>query len=218
MKKKLTIITLFLILTLILGICFNNISNAAIEIKPGTKRHTNIQATTAYQYCYDMRSSTSTLGNNSLDPHLTLNADWTATAYLGASVYGNVRNQKGNGVIIGGSTTYNSTTNNITGVMNMGSPYIFTSSLLTTYNTNECDEYINLVNNKNTKYVEVFEESDTIENAKGKGTIEVKNWWDSNYNYANSSNPLIFREKIFGIANGKGNSDSYRTYRPVIWN
>ena len=127
MRKKIIIITTSLIILLMLSLYFSSISNAAIEIKSGTTAHIGINASNAYQYCYDMRSSASTLGNNTLDPHLTLNADWGATVYLGASAYGNVRDNDGESITING-TTYNSTTNNITGVMNSGQ-FIITASL-----------------------------------------------------------------------------------------
>ena len=119
MRGKIKIIGSLLLICLFI-LCFSTISNAAIEIKAGTTRHTNINISTAYQYCYDMRSATSTLGINSLDSHLSLNADWGATAYLGASTYGGVRNNYGTIVKINEANNY-STTNNITGVMNLGS-------------------------------------------------------------------------------------------------
>ena len=45
MKKKITIITISLIILLILGISFSTISNAAIEVKAGTTPHTSIEDT-----------------------------------------------------------------------------------------------------------------------------------------------------------------------------
>ena len=79
----------------LIGICVGSTaSNAAIEIKPTSSVHNNITASTAYEYCYYMRAYSSSLGANSLDPHLALSADWGAVAYLGASGYGGVKNSQ----------------------------------------------------------------------------------------------------------------------------
>lgn len=228
MKKKITIITISLIILLILGISFSSISNAAIEVKPGTTPHTSISASNSYQYCYDMRSSTSTLGNNSLDPHLTLNADWSAVSYLGASAYGNVRDVDGQSVTIG-ETTYNSTTKNITGVMNFGTNYTQTSSLR--LSPPGSGSYTKIYNNIGTKYVETLDQSLTIDNSKGQALGETSGWWGSNADYILHNYPISIRYKIMGFTGSQYiwiNGSSYRpgtgdalatiTYRPVIWN
>lgn len=234
MKKKIIIITISLIMILILGIYFSTISNAAIEIKSGTEPHTNIKVTNSYQYCYDMRSSTSTLGNNSLDPHLTLNADWAAVAYLGASTYGSVRDNVGNEEQIGDGIYY-STTNNITGVMDLGkTDHTQTASLLEGYSNS--NNRTNLENNINTKYVELLPVLPStsaegalekrIELTKGLGFAEVTGWYSS-YNsiLTTVARPLATRRGIFGHTYGMSNIDASlgsalynTTYRPVIWN
>lgn len=228
MKKKIIITIITLIIILVLGVCFCNKSNAAIEIKPGTEAHTKIKVTNSYQYCYDMRSSTSTLGNNTLDPHLTLNADWGAVAYLGASAYGSVRDNVGNEEQIG-DRIYYSTTNNITGVMDLGkTEYTQTASLLEGYS--DSNNRTNLENNINTKYVETISKSDDVnKEAKMKGWAfyEVKGWYSaSNSGLDGTANPVGIRRGIFGYSYGgtnvslppSGDSKEDRTYRPVIWN
>lgn len=224
MKKKITIITISLIILLILGISFSSISNAAIEVKPGTSTHTNVTVSTSYQYCYDMRSSTSTLGNNSLDPHLTLNADWSAVAYLGASAYGNVRGASGTTVTISGSA-HNSTTNNITGVINFGKLYTQTAALFDLQYADSDAVRNKLSANANTKYVEA-----TKTNTKGQGIGETSGWYSSmNAAAGIATAPVVIRKDVFGYIYGPrsnlssypysiGRADASVTYRPVIWN
>ena len=77
----------------LIGICIGSTaSNAAIEIKKTdtAEKHFGVTAGTAFDYCYNMRAYSSSLGANSLDPHLVLNADWAAAVYLGASGYGGI--------------------------------------------------------------------------------------------------------------------------------
>lgn len=226
MRGKIKIIGSLLLICLFI-LCFSTISNAAIEIKAGTTRHTNIDISTAYQYCYDMRSATSTLGINSLDPHLSLNADWGATAYLGASTYGGVRNNYGTIVKINEANNY-STTNNITGVMNLGSylagNMLYNSnsfvSCISDKRTGSGKEFDNIYKNKDTKYVEIIPTDESIEKTRGMALIETNNWYGSggtpgiNENYPIMYRVNIFaRRKISGTANTSG-----ITYRPVIWN
>ena len=90
MKTKIKLLMIFL-LTLIFIVCLNGKVNAAMEIKDGANMY-NTTASDAYQICYDLRNPTSTLSKNSLDPHLTLNADWAAATYLGLSGYGGATN------------------------------------------------------------------------------------------------------------------------------
>ena len=190
MKNKVKIIGILVMISLI-AICFSTISNAAIEVKPGTAAHVNINPSTAYQYCYDMRSSTSTLGANTLDPHLILNADWGAVTYLGASTYGNIRSANGTEVTIKDEKYY-STTNNITGVMNMGNNLgTFTSSLIdgAAKNVNRT----NLEKNINTKYVETLPTECTIDGTKGQALAETAGWYGSLCEYVSYDWPINSR-------------------------
>ena len=162
MKSKQKIKIAFLT---IVGICIGTtVSNAAIEIKPGTSPHVNLTASTSFEYCYNMRSYSSSLGANNLDPHLTTNADWAATAYLGLSAYGYVRTKEGNPVSIG-EASYYSTTQNATGVMNMGKTTTQTASNFDRISdTNSVKiQTINIYNKRYTKYVDILSTSTGIE-------------------------------------------------------
>lgn len=226
MRGKIKIIVSLLLICLFI-LCFSTISNAAIEIKAGTKRHTNINISTAYQYCYDMRSATSTLGINSLDSHLSLNADWGATVYLGASTYGGVRNNLGTIIKINEANNY-STTNNITGVMNLGS-YLAGNSMYSSSSFVSCisdkitgskKEIDNIYKNKDSKYVEIIPTDESIEKTRGMALIEINNWYGSGGITGIDENyPIMYRVNIFGRRRISGTANtSAITYRPVIWN
>lgn len=225
MKKKITIITISLIAFLILGICFSTISNAAVESKAGTNRHM-VEAGIAYQYCYDMRSSTSTLGNNSLDPHLTLNADWGAMTYLGYSTYGDCRNKTGVETNVNG-TTYYSTTNNITGLMFNRTDQDLADWMSAYIEGQEGNVDVSsstsiiIANNKNTKYVEQIPYNHTVENTLGMAITETGKWYDP------SSASTVNLNKYYPILCRNMQSPCYvktlarydtAAYRPVIWN
>lgn len=213
MRGKIKIIGSLLLICLFI-LCFSTISNAAIEIKAGTTRHTNIDISTAYQYCYDMRSATSTLGINSLDPHLSLNADWGATAYLGASTYGGVRSASGPTVKVNGANNF-STTNNITGVINLGATNSFVSATKgsATYN------HLKGINSHiGTKYVEKLEIPYTVENTRGMALAEIKGWYSITPATVSDGQPLLTRSKVFATLYNNGAVNPNVTYRPVIWN
>lgn len=204
-----------------------NVSKAAIEVKPGTSSYVDITASDSYKLCYDLREYDTTLGTNSLDPHLTLNKDWGAVTYLSVSSYGAVRGYQGPSVTIG-STDYTSTTGNKSGVMNFGKTYTQTSSLFggrsADYNTTT-----NLKNNLNTKYVENLATTNNVENTKGQALMEVNAWYNSLSStgfYPRGDYPVGIRAGVFGIYSyngghdyyGSGSGNSKTTFRPVIWN
>ncbi len=81
MNKKVLKLISIMILTMLLS-TITTISNAGVEVKSGTTPYTDISVSGSYQVCFDMRYG-GTLGSNSLDSHLTTNADWGAAAYLG---------------------------------------------------------------------------------------------------------------------------------------
>lgn len=211
MKEKIKYINIIMILTILL---LTIKSNAAMEIKPGTSAWTNITVSESYQQCYDLRNSDTTLGKNTLDPHLTLNSDWATVSYLAASAYGKIDgNDYGSRTLIDGGA-YNTTTGNASGVINFGNYFTQTSSIY----QNRSNVYIgNLTNNKDSKYVESIDDITSIDNTKGKAIAEVKNWFG-----ATSYTPMtiVLRRAIFGNwdSGGNGNADSGITFRPVIWN
>ena len=159
------------IITFIAIMLLPTISKAGVESKPGGTVWTNITISNAYKVCYEMRASTSTLGVNSLDPHLALNKDWGAVAYLALSTYGAVKDKTGpTGVAVPGTeTTYISTTGNATGVMNFGKTYTYLSGaheggLESASNSGWRTE---LITNKESKYVELLPASPNVDNTKG---------------------------------------------------
>ena len=237
MKKNIINIGISLIVIFILSICFSSSSNAAIEIKPGTAIHTSLTANTEFMYCYNMRSSTSSLANNSLDPHLALNADWGAVVYLGASTYGDLRDGTGNVVPIE-DTNYYSLTNNKTGVMDMvyvgskktssgnevASTCVITAGIFSNASTAYNESNI-VYNFKNTKYVDKLTgESTTI----GMAAAETNGWYGSGYTSiirgGITTQNITFRgsNNIFNVTFRDNQNDArpqiYTTYRPVIWN
>ena len=54
MRGKIKIIGSLLLICLFI-LCFSTISNAAIEVKPGTSAYTNITASDSYDLCYNLR-------------------------------------------------------------------------------------------------------------------------------------------------------------------
>ena len=216
-----------LIIAFFITCFFATISDAAIEIKPGTNAHTNISISEAYEYCFKLRenSNTSTLGDNKLDPHLSLNKDWGAVAYLSYSGYGKVRSSSAPTVSIN-SRSYTTTTGNKTGVLDLGKSNTFTSSFvdLETYNNGYyLENRINLLNNKDTKYVEELAEdcATNEDTTKGMALAETKNFdtFDSNLGRL----PCFCRFSICGIRASSNNcswtgAEGGTTFRPVIWN
>ena len=196
-------------------------SNAAMAIKPGITTWTNINVSDSYSQCYNLRNADSTLGSNQLDPHLTLNKDWGAVAYLAISSYGAVTDSTGPQIWIN-SLGYYSTTGNATGVIDMGHCYTQTSSLKSDYESG--NNYITtLINNVNSKYVEKFSSGISSTDTLGQAINETKAWWSSTFHDSgNGGYPVVNRGAMLGIdlglnlGNGKGASDV--TFRPVIWN
>jgi len=192
--KRIIIILIIVLGSLLIG----TTSKAALECKPGGNVYTNITVNDSYLLCYDMRNGDSTLGNHTLDPHLTTNADWGAAAYLGLSAYGNVRNKNGTTVTINGKSYY-STTNNITGVMDMGKNYTQTASLIKEYS--ETGYIGSLKANLNTKYVETLAklaDDNTIN--LGRAFKETSGWFDSENSYFRADMPVGIRIGVLGFS------------------
>lgn len=210
MKEKIKYINIIMILTILL---LTIKSNAAMEMKPGTSAWTNITVSESYQQCYDLRNSDTTLGKNTLDPHLTLNSDWATVSYLAASAYGKIDGKDyGSRTLIDGGE-YNTTTGNASGVINFGNTITQTSSIY----QNISNEYMgNLINNKESKYVEAIDDMTSIDNTKGKAIAEVRGWFG-----ASTYNPysMVMRRYIFGTYDSYSDGSSGgATFRPVIWN
>lgn len=210
MKEKIKYINIIMILTILL---LTIKSNAAMEIKPGTNAWTNITVSESYQQCYDLRNSDTTLGKNTLDPHLTLNSDWATVSYLAASAYGQINNSNNGSQTTIDGKRYNTTTGNASGVINFGKTITQTSSIY----QNISNEYMgNLINNKESKYVESIDDMTSIDNTKGKAIAEVRGWFG-----ASTYNPygIVLRQWMFGSYDSYSNGVSgSATFRPVIWN
>lgn len=207
MKKSIKIIIDILI---ILMLMLATKSYAALECKKNSlseKMTTNQEK--AFQLCYDMRDPTSSLGNNSLDPHLQLNKDVGAYAYLGMSAYGS------NGAITQITSTHGSTSSNATGVL-----YTWGQSFTITAGTYDGAEIIKKYGK--TKYIEVFNENYTKENTKGMSIIETKGWYNGNADGSvNNNAQVLVRTNLNN--QGYGYSPAIESvlsqfYRPVIWN
>ena len=116
MKK--IVFSLFMIILII--ICSSTISKAGVQIIDGATTYTSVNISESFDICYNLRNGDSTLGTNTLDPHLVTSLDWGAVAYLAQSRYGS------NGTSL---TAYNNTsTGNESGVQDTGG-YMQTATL-----------------------------------------------------------------------------------------
>lgn len=212
MKKKILISCIFILMLLI---SFTSISNAAMQIVPDASPTTNITISDAFAYCYNLRATGSTLGYNTLDPHLTTGNDWGAVAYLAASAYG---------CNMDSTSVANCTTSgNNSGVMDFGKTYTYVS-VIGTYTSSYM---INLSKYRDTKYVNYA--ADNLTNGDygiGKAHQETS-MWDEYANVATftTNYPLVYRCRMFSMLNKynsdgrqNGNASSELTFRPAIWN
>lgn len=213
MKKKLISLIIFSILIIW---CLTIESNSVMEIKPGTQTLVNISVSDAYAYCYNLRASNSTLGYNTLDPHLATNADWGAVAYLAVSVYGG----NGNASLV---SAYKTSGNN-SGVMDFGKSMTFVSSYITGSENIKKDYKVNLVENANTKYVDVLT-TDINNNKKGLALGETAGWYGSYASYGTTTYSVMERNGFFGFLHcwdrqtyDNGGPAGDITFRPAIWN
>lgn len=216
MKKRIKIIIAMLI---VFSMILITKSNAAIETKATSNSNVYICTTqlNAYQLSYDMRNPTSSLGNNTLDPHLELSKDYGAWAYLGMSAYGtNTKMAKISGIYpdnMGYSDVIS--TPNFTGVVQ-------TREIVATVVGS------NSTSNKygNSKYLEILENGNhTADNTKGMAMAETKGWYSGKVvEYSGGS--VLLREKISTLGNYFDSSHIYEYkgdqdkewFRPVIWN
>ena len=199
---------IILSIIIILSITFiSTISKAALEFKTTGGYEPN--ASTAYQLCYDLKNSDSTLGINQVDPHLILAKDWAAVCFLALSTYGKNTN---NNIEIGNHYTSNG---NYTGVMSTGTAFI--SAVIETYNSTEDSRFNKLVENKNTKYVDSIKMPITNTNNKGLGLFEGR----SNPEYAGENSPIFVTYGNIGynsVFSCNYNYWDHELFRPAIWN
>lgn len=207
------------ILVICLIIFLGTKANAAMEIKAGTTTHKNITVSDAYQYCYDLRNRTSTLSKNTLDPHLSLNADWGAVACLSLSSYGYGKSN---------NLTDTFTNGNNTGVIDFCKTPTYTSGIrLKKIDSISSDDKSKgkLVQNINTKYVEGLKEQYTQEDTVYK-EYEFLNQGSVNFSSSGFSVPVrsFYLGRMMETSgnntigwSGDGETGN-RTFRPVIWN
>lgn len=211
MKRKVKYIS-FIMISILMLLTIK--SNAAMAIKPGTATWTDINVSDSYSQCYNLRNADSTLGSNQLDPHLTLNKDWGAVAYLAISTYGAVKDSNGPQIYRG--VYYYTTTGNATGVMDMGGVrYTQTSSNHEGDTSRNYTNMIEIYNNIETKYVEKLSSNPTSDTTLGQALIETRSWFGSSCQYGI---PTIYRAGVLGYTISGGDRSSNTTFRPVIWN
>ena len=164
----------------------------------------------AFQLCYDMRDPTSSLGNNSLDPHLQLNKDVGAYAYLGMSAYGT----NGKRATINWNVAVNVewTTPNRTGI----AFYMINDSEVTAGVIGSDSDLIKKYGT--TTYTEMIDTNLNIENTKGMALIETKNWHSSEFRNTQGYKGIMRYNphQSYGYISQTELSTCY--FRPVIWN
>lgn len=211
--KKIVVSIIFIVTFLMV-----NNTYAAIEMKStsNNNRYTNVTVSESFNLCYDLRNNTSTLGENTLDPHMCKNTEWGAVLYLAHSRYG------ANNVNI----QYNTTGNN-TGIMNMDG-YVQMADLrstraitsTTTGNYAVLNEALADSNKK--RYVEITPDEPTVENTLGMAFKETEQWYGANNGFPNNNYPVSIRASAFGFnfsyVFGTGQAHPNVTFRPVIWN
>ncbi len=200
-------VTIIILLILLIP----TITKANIEVKPKSTSYTNISVSDAYDECYNLRKSYSSLGDNKLDPHLVLNKDWGAVAYLAVSAYGKVKDATGPKVIVDG-TEYTTTTGNETGVMDFGkTAYSFTASSIAAGLEGTVNIRQSLINNKNSRYVETLPGSPNVDNTRGMALVETSGWFSSRAAYdPDGSYPIIARICVLGFRGDRPNRDPDR--------
>ena len=209
MKIK-KIVAVLIILLLLISL-IPTITKANMEIKDGGKKWTNISISRAYDECKALNNKESVLGTDKLDAHLTLNTDWGAAAYLAISAYGAVTTSIMPRISINGKSGYTSTTNNITGIIDMGLTFTFTAGVHETGLESEShasDYRQSLINDKTTKYVELLPNGVESENSrmpptdkeltKGMAIAETSNWFNSKNTYCTSQYPCLLRSGVLG--------------------
>ena len=202
MKKKIKILITFILVISFL-IAFNNKVNAAMEIKDGaTGYKVSNPPNNAFSMCYDLRNPTSTLAKNTLDPHLTLSADWASMLYLGLSGYGDVT-----------STNDKQTTTNKSGVKHKNVTSQCYPLMSSVVEDNVGSSTGKIIDKMNTKYVDKLKSSGPN---KGLGYEELKFF----NNFGPSFNNVYYYRYGYisqGLSSGN-NTWGWMNARPVIWN
>lgn len=194
-----------------------------VQIIDNATTYTSVNVSESFEICYNLRNSDSTLGTNTLDPHLTTSLDWGAVAYLAQSRYGANANTL---------NSFNDTsTGNKSGVQDTGG-YMQTATIFENRNktsTNATSYRSKLEEALTTpgmeKYIDVISNTVNTETTLGRAIAETQNWYGATYSFSNNSNtdyPIIIRDSLFGVSRYSeyttGQAHSSVTFRPVIWN
>lgn len=194
MKKiKVLSIIVFMIVTILV---MQERSYAGLTVTSGNPTE-KVTASAAFAYCYNLRVSNSTLGENKLDPHMMLNSDFAAALYLSTSMYGTGNLNSSN------SGAYNYINGNRSGIA-VFDRYDFcdrTAAMIETYSGSSNIQYFtNLVEFADTKYVEILPKDINAESNKGKAFGEITSWKVSNssrFSYPTNSNyPGVGRTRL----------------------
>ena len=224
MKK----IIISFIIVIAIVICSNTISMAGIQIIDKATTMTSLNVSEEFDMCYNLRNGDSTLGTNSLDPHLVTSLDWGAVAYLAQSRYGS------NATSL--SSFNNTSTGNESGVQDTGG-YMHVASMFENRNTTSSnatayryrleealktpgmEKYVNLIpTSPNINNI-------TVDNTLGMAIAETRNSFGATYSFSNNNDyPIPTRDSLFGVINNysfyytTGEARDNVTFRPVIWN
>ena len=216
MRKIKKVILLIVVFMIAVSIKSNTaFAEYVIQVVPGQTAWKEITVSDAYDECQKLNTNSSTLGTTSLKAHLTTNADWYAVGLLTYSAYGN--------------KSSSNTTGNSTGIMNFGTTWTFTSSIMEGSSSNA--NIKSLYDNINIPYVEeVKNKTNSEQNSPGRGLL-VKEYisTSSGPRYYNDgvTYPISVRSNLFGFGLGSvynssnyssGSANASVTFRPVIWN
>lgn len=219
MKKiKVLSIIVFMIVTILV---MQEKSYAGLTVTSGYPNG-RVTASAAFAYCYNLRVSNSTLGENKLDPHMMLNSDFAAALYLSTSMYGTGNLNTAN------SGDYNYINGNRSGiaVFRGNDSNDRTAAMIETYSASGNIQYFtNLVEFADTKYVEILPQDINAESNKGKAFGEITSWGSSfMFSYPSDTNYPGVARKVFlyytssNDAGGGYGVNGGNYFRPVIWN
>ena len=230
MKRKIELISFFMVLGLLLSIpkSYGAIASKPTTVTNGSNVLTNRTISEAFLDCKGMTNVGESLygSGSNVKPHLVTNKEWGAVSYLSNSIYGTNTAGQNTGVTIQiNGVNYRSTTGNASGIMNWGSnPYkdlrTQTSAISSDYinaTTKPTEAQTNLVElesalQTNPEYVDVIE---VVNYAIGNGTEgmalkETDNFWNTTRAARHDiTKPIAVRHGLFGYsvgANGWGNN------------
>ena len=211
-----------------------NTSNAVLESNKANDT-TSKTLNGALEQCYEMRNSSSSLGNHSgLEPHLATPKDVGIAVFLGFSSYGaatgpgspTINIARGENPTLGSGDNWTTTTGNMTGIIQLGSNQehmaALTPNLADSSNTNllydsKYNKYINMVTrNGATK-------EERIEETKGMTLDEITKdngyyFGDTSYGISYDTNRILYFSAMNGRVGNTSNKSTTIRYRPVIWN